>query len=740
VIRLGLRMAVAGGRAAIARLAIIAVAVAVGVGLLLSSLAGMTAVQRQDAEYAWLNSAVTSAATGPEAADPAWWALREDYFQGQSMARIDVAVTGPHGPVPPGLSALPGPGEYDVSPALAKLLETTPADQLGDRFPGRPAGVLGRDALASPDLLAVVVGRTPAEVQKLPRATKVTRFVGRSPSSCSHCYVGTDSNGIILILSVVVAALAFPLLIFIGVATRLSAARREQRLAAMRLVGATPRQVSTLATIESLVAATAGTLLGFGLFFALRPALAQFPFTGARFYLDDLVLSGRAALAVLLGVPLGAALAARLALRRVRVSPLGVMRRVTPKPPRAWRILPLLAGLGELFWFVGRQPRTTNGQTAAYLTGILVVMIGVVVAGPWLTMAGSRLLARWARRPAALIAGRRLADDPRAGFRSISGLALALFVGSVATGVITTYVAERGDGPDTSIVHNLMSVAVWPDQGDKPLDPAAVPSSLTGSPGIGPVVLVRQNPGLATEPNAWNGAVSCTDLARVPGAGVCVPGATAAGVFPGLVPPYGSDLGTGPGGVPVWPPAPSDQLDRQPVVGVDVATDGSPAALERARTAIEKAFPDIYGPATEADIRSDTTRLIVQLQRLADIVIIASLVIAGCSLAVSITGGLNERKEPFAMLRLAGLRLTELRRVITLESAVPLLAVSVLAIAAGFVSAALFLKSQLGYTLHPPGPGYYVITVAGLAVSLGLIASTMPLLRRLTGPETVRND
>ena len=41
MIRLGLRMAVTGGRAALTRLAIIAVAVAIGVGLLLSALAGV---------------------------------------------------------------------------------------------------------------------------------------------------------------------------------------------------------------------------------------------------------------------------------------------------------------------------------------------------------------------------------------------------------------------------------------------------------------------------------------------------------------------------------------------------------------------------------------------------------------------------------------------------------------------------------------------------------------------------
>ena len=51
---------------------------------------------------------------------------------------------------------------------------------------------------------------------------------------------GLNSNGIDLILSVVALALLLPVLIFIATATRLSAARREQRFAAMRLVGATP--------------------------------------------------------------------------------------------------------------------------------------------------------------------------------------------------------------------------------------------------------------------------------------------------------------------------------------------------------------------------------------------------------------------------------------------------------------------------------------------------------------------
>jgi hypothetical protein len=49
-------------------------------------------------------------------------------------------------------------------------------------------------------------------------------------------------------------------------------------------------------------------------------------------------------------------------------------------------------------------------------------------------------------------------------------------------------------------------------------------------------------------------------------------------------------------------------------------------------------------------------------------------------------------------------------------------------------------SSQLHYALQPPGAVYYVTVLAGLAASLGVIASTMPLLRRITGPETARNE
>jgi hypothetical protein len=35
---------------------------------------------------------------------------------------------------------------------------------------------------------------------------------------------------------------------------------------------------------------------------------------------------------------------------------------------------------------------------------------------------------------------------------------------------------------------------------------------------------------------------------------------------------------------------------------------------------------------------------------------------------------------------------------------------------------------------------YYLIVLAGLVASLGIIASTLPLLQRITGPEVTRNE
>ena len=774
MIRLGLRLTFNSGREAAVRLLMIAVAVAIGVALLLTTLAGLNAVNTQNARYAWLETgatnsnapAVTAVTAGTartsETAqgDPLWWLLRADYFHGKEIARVDVAATGPASPIPPGIGKLPGPDQYYASPALTKLLRNTPAAQLGARYPGTQVGTIGDAALPAPNSLIIVIGHSVADLSHQGEARQVTAISTTVPSSCNDCVIGAgiDSRGITLILSVVIGALLFPVLIFIGGATRLSAARREQRFAAMRLVGATPRQLSVISTVESSVAAAIGVLAGFGLFFAFRPPLASIPFTGDPFFTGDLALSLPDVLVIALGIPTAAALAARLALRRVNISPLGVSRRVTPQSPRVWRLIPLLAGVVELGYFayfhdIGASSRVNpNTEAAAFLSGILLVMAGLVIAGPWLTMLGARLMSRRATRPATLIAGRRLADNPQAGFRAISGLVIAVFVGTCALGVITTIVAYDHGSAGTPTAAKGILVDQF-NQGPRTgtrftSDQAArLTTALAGTLGVTGVVTIHSRPDVvpAAPPGvsqfqAQTDFVSCAQLAKMPALGRCPAGAQTVIITPD----YGGAIVERSASMSdtTWTAAQlsTAQLQNLAIDTIDVGTDGSAAAVERVRTIMDLNHEQTYAAQTMSEYQTNSSQRLNGYRQLADVVIIASLPIAGCSLAVSVAGGLAERKRPFSLLRLTGSPLGMLRRVISLEAAGPLLISAVVSAGAGLLSAQLFLRAQLRETLQPPAVQYYLLVLAGLVASLAVIASTLPLLDRITGPEAARND
>jgi hypothetical protein len=754
VISLGLRLALNGGREAVVRLIILVVAVGLGTGLLLTAVAGINAVNSQNGRYAWLSTSAASRSTASSwGAAPAWWLLRLDRYDGNLIGRVDVAGTGPDSPVPPGIAHLPGPGQYYASPAMIRLLDSAPASQLADRYPGHLAGSIGNQALPGPGSLLIIVGHTAERMAGIPGAVRVSAISTIPPNRCSSdsCLisVGIKASGIDLILSVVALAILFPVLIFIATATRLSAARREQRFAAMRLAGATPRQISLVAAVESTAAAVLGVALGFGLFFLVRMPIASIPFTGTAFFASDLALSMPDVLLVALGVPVAAAAAARFALRRVRISPLGVSRRVTPRPPRAWRVLPLLAGLAELGYFVAHgRPATTPTQIQAFLPGFLLIMAGLVMAGPWLTMTGARLMIRQTRRPGTLIAARRLADDPKAAFRAVSGLVLALFVTTVAVALISSENTHRtvpADGPSAT--------GILVDQLDDPGRPglAPVPSAellerLGGIAGIHGVMTIRRDAGLTVPtallgyhqpgiPGEAAGLVSCAELARFRALGHCPKGAAVV-AFP-IFPQYGVVLR----GI-TWRAAhvPARRLASLPAVSINVATNGSVAAIERARTLLEKTYPDVGDTATIAEQDTESNGRLLAYQQLADVIIGCSLPIAGCTLAASIAAGLADRKRPFSLLRLAGAPIAVLRRVVGLESAVPLLISAAVSIGVAFAVSAMYASAELQIPMTAPDAAYYLITVAGILVSLGIIAATMPLLSRITGPEIARNE
>lgn len=234
--------------------------------------------------------------------------------------------------------------------------------------------------------------------------------------------------------------------------------------------------------------------------------------------------------------------------------------------------------------------------------------------------------------------------------------------------------------------------------------------------------------------------VSCADLATTPTIGKCPPGAEVGRIV--------LDFGGGvidtskPMAATTWPPSGATlaSLSTLPIDTIVVQTNGSIEAVETTRTTLEAFVPNDQPPLTIAEFRTSNARDIERLQHLAEVVLLASLVIAGCSLAVSVAGGLSERQRPFSLLRLTGVPLSMLRRVIGLEAAVPLLLGVTVSAAAGLAAAALFLRAQLAETLQPPGATYYALIAAGVVASLAIIASTLPFLDRVTRPENARND
>ena len=293
--RLGLRLAVAGGRESLLRLAVTAFGVAVGVVLLLLCLTGQSAEQGRAERSGWQSADPDTPATAP---DPALFLTVTDYHEGSAMICGYVAALGPRPPVPPGLERLPGPGEVAVSPAMRRLLVSTPDDELDDRYPGRVIATIGDEGLAHPDQLVALIGRTPGQLGEVTsRSLHRVRGFGSLPSG----YAFYQGIRVLLLLGAVL--LLLPVIIFIVMATRVAAAHREQRLAAIRLVGATRLQAAVVAAVETGLGAVAGTVLGWAGYEAGRRILAAtLTFQGARFFVDDVVVAPWLLALVLAGV------------------------------------------------------------------------------------------------------------------------------------------------------------------------------------------------------------------------------------------------------------------------------------------------------------------------------------------------------------------------------------------------------------------------------------------------------
>lgn len=252
-------------------------------------------------------------------------------------------------------------------------------------------------------------------------------FMGRAAAP-RNAFEEANAGGYVVLAWVALVLLVVPLLTLGGAAARLGVSRRDARLATLRLLGVTPREVIALTVTETAAQGLVGAVVGVVLYGVLLPVWTLVPFMGGHFTVGELWVGVPVLGVAVVAVPLLAAVSGAVSLRRVVVSPLGVARRHTPRQLGVVRLLVALAGVG-LFMVVSLALHALGPAAIAFLVGALAIAFSTLnVVGPWLLGVFGRVLLWRARTPARLLAARRLLDDPRAAWRVVGGLGLAGFV------------------------------------------------------------------------------------------------------------------------------------------------------------------------------------------------------------------------------------------------------------------------------------------------------------------------
>jgi hypothetical protein len=356
---------------------------------------------------------------GSDKADPATaiGAIRMDDDQrvdGHLVTTLELATLRPNQlPPPPGLEHTPKPGEVFASPAMVEHLDK------------QPTGIISAKGLASPEEYVVIRGVSAFAADAHPQYV----------STWNDDLWDNRMLGLLIAVAFGITLVLFPILSLVGQAAGVAARRREHRLAALRLAGATRTQVLWLSSVEQAVLGLAGAVIGLIGYTVLSPLIAQIPLGGGRWYVSDITVNWWIVLVVLAAVPVLSVLSALIGLGRVSITPLGVVRGQTRKRVSVLRLSLLLIGPLVLGYY---------GMQAAILPlliGVGFAALAVRIIGPFAVQVIGRMMANAANGPVGLLAARRLIDDPKGAFRPVAALVLSGFV----TGFISVFMPDGAD-------------------------------------------------------------------------------------------------------------------------------------------------------------------------------------------------------------------------------------------------------------------------------------------------------
>ncbi|WP_273166556.1 FtsX-like permease family protein [Actinomyces israelii] len=543
-------------------------------------------------------------------------------------------------------------------------------------------------------------------------------------------------------------AILVPVLLLIAIVTDLGAAQRAERFATLRLIGATPGQVARIAATETAATTLLGALLGVGAYLALIPVAARIVISSSRFFPRDLLASPAVIAATVLGTTLGASAVAWWRTRRAGIGPLGASRERSERPPRPLSLLPLLAGLAGL-----AAVRALSGsETPPMVLGRLLVgsfcltMLGLLWAGPLLTSWSARLARRGARSAAQVISLGRLAQHPRAAFRAVGGLVVAVYAVTLFAVAIT---AAAGTTTPAQGAGYLSTTTLYATAG--PADPAALgaaASRLDDVEGVRTVAVASMEVPRGSGSSGSSG--SSQDQEEDPDEDqdaaytrlvLSVEDARALGA---------ADAQSETGWVSVssrWladaaaDPLPAEAPGEGPAPAVLlVGTDGGAGALERARTAMETSDLDLtMYPLTRSDrVEVMAMALENQFAALGYIGILIAAGVSTASLAVSAVASLLARRRVLSLLRLVGMPRDVLRRSVAYETLLPVATVLALSIGAAVYTAWVLVTGTSSRSIDWPAGSYYAVVGACLALTGAAIAASARAAGRMVSGGTVR--
>ena len=764
---LGVRLAFGGGRASWARLALTALGIGLAVALLLIAACVPNA---QNAHQA--RTAATSFVFGEQppiaGVDPLYVHWSYDVYRGRDFSGKVLVPGGPHAPVPPGVSRLPGPGEIVLSPALADLLASDDGALLRPRYPQRVIGLIGQDGLSGPNELTFYSGEAPRPgIQSEPAVSVVYRFgVTRDDEALPPVLV--------LMMTVGVAVLLFPLLVFVAIGARLSGATRDRRLAALRLVGAGASRVRWIAAGEALLSAVLGLLLGVVLFLLARPLASGVEVFDVAVFQSDLVPWWPFALLVLAAVPVLAVLAALVAMRRTVIEPLGVVRDARPVRRRLWwRLLPPVAGALLLVTQQGVLRRTggTISQVVVLL-GVSLLLLTIPVLLPW---AVERVVGRMRGGPPAWqLAVRRLQVDSGTSARVVGGIAVVL-AGSIAMLAVISMAgdavgAPRGPNPRVGPMQLYVE--------DAPTELGGLADRLRGVPGVQATVPVQQVWLRGTDehsPGQPTYVASCAVVLQMVTTPACADGDVFA-VDPSSYRHVGADPAPQPGQrytamgahgqdgpqwtVPAglravkpsadnWFPQQTLLLTPGAAAGLPLTPQGivllrvdvtSPDVLERVRNVAQPALGWRVQLSTNGAVTiSDQARVYLTLRRLLLACSVLTLVLAGASLLVLAAEQVRERRRPLAVLAASGVPRRTLAGSLLWQNTIPVVVAVLVAVATGLGVGAL-LTQIMGGPISFDWSSVGLLAGAAVLVVVLATALTLPALSRAIRPTGLRAE